>query len=49
MHIYKSIYNGDISLENVEKEQIELVAREEVVQMFNDYAKNMSKNIYESK
>ena len=24
-------------------------AREEVVQMFNDYAKNMSKNIYELK
>ena len=24
-------------------------SREEVVQMFNDYAKNMSKNIYESK
>ena len=23
MHIFKSIYNGDISLENVEKEQIE--------------------------
>ena len=79
MHIFKSIYNGDISLENVEKEQIELKkdlsrikqgdpknkspeqkktitnnnnlynSREEVVQMFNDYAKNMSKNIYEPK
>ena len=24
-------------------------SREEVVQMFNDYAKNMSKNIYDSK
>ena len=24
-------------------------SREQVVQMFNDYAKNMSKNIYESK
>ena len=79
MHIFKSIYNGDISLENVEKEQIELKkdlsrikqgdpknkspeqkktitnnnnlynSREEIVQMFNDYAKNMSKNIYEPK
>ena len=49
MHIYKSIYHGDISLENVEKEPIELVEREEVVQMFNGYVKNMSKSIYESK
>ena len=79
MHIFKSIYKGDITLEDVEKEQIELRkdlgrikqgdtkdkspeqkktitniknlhnSREEAVQMFNDYAKNMSKNIYESK
>ena len=79
MYIFKSIYNGDVSLEDVEKEQIELKkdlggikqggpkdksskqkktinnfkdlynSREEVVQMFNDYAKSISKNIYESK
>ena len=79
MHIFKSIYNGDITLEDVEKEQIELKkdlgrikqgdpkdkspeqkktvnnikniynSREEVVQMFNNYAKSMSKSIYESK
>ena len=79
MHIFKSINNGDISLEDVEKEQIELKKHfgrikqgdpkdkspeqkktidniknlynsiKKVVQMFNDYAKNMSKNIYESK
>ena len=79
MHIFKKIHNGDISLEEIEKEQInfkrKLVqikqgnpknrskeqektinnatnlsnSREEVVRMFNDYTKNMSKNIYESK
>ena len=79
LHIFKSIYNGDITLEDVEKEQIELKkdlgsikhvdpkdklskrkmtinnikslynSREKFVQMFNDYAKNISKNIYESK
>ena len=79
MHIFKSIYNGDITLEDIEKEQIELKkdlgrikqrvpkdksleqkktinniinlynSRKEVVQMFNDYAKKMSNNIYESK
>ena len=79
MHIFKSIYNGDITLEDVEKEQTELKkdlghikqedpkdkspqqkktinniknfynSREKVVQMFNDYAKNVSKNIYGSK
>ena len=79
MHIFKSIYNGDISLEDIEKEQRkfgrELARirqgnpknrskeqekiindttnlynlRQEVVKMFNDYAKNMSRNIYESK
>ena len=79
LHIFKSIYNGDITLESVEKEQIELRkdlgrikqgdprdkseekkktidniknlynSREEVVKMFNNYARNMSKNIYDSK
>ena len=79
MHIFKSIHNGDITLQDIEKEQIELKkdlgrikqgdpkdkspeqkttinnmenlynTREEVVQIFNDYAKNMSKNIYDSK
>ena len=79
MHTFRSIHNGDTTLEDVEKEQIELKrdlgrvkqgdptdksqeqkktinniknlynSREEVVQMFNDYAKNMSKNIYDSK
>ena len=79
MHNFKSIYKNDKSLEDVEKEQIELKrnlgrirqgnpkdklqeqkmiinniknlynSREEVVRMFNDYAKNMSRNIYDSK
>ena len=79
MHTFKSIHNGDIALEDVEKEQIELKrdlgrikqgdpkdksqeqkkrinniknlynSREGVVQIFNDYAKNMSRNIYDSK
>ena len=79
MHIFKSIHNGDISLKDIEKEQIKLKrdlahikpgnpknkseeqektinnttnlynSRQEVVKMFNDYAKNMSRNIYESK
>ena len=79
MYIFKSIYKSDITLEDIEKEQIELKkdlggirqgdpkdksleqkktidniknlynSREEVVQMFNDYAKNMSRNIYDSK
>ena len=79
MHIFKNIYNGDIPLEDIEKEQIELKrdlgrikqgdpknrskeqqntinniknlynSREEVVKMFNDYARNMSRNIYHSK
>ena len=79
MHIFKSIRNGDILLEDIEKEQIELErdlgrikqgdprdkseeqkktinniknlynSRQEVFKMFNDYAKNMSRNIYESK
>ena len=77
--IFKSIHDGDITLEDVEKKQIKLISdlghikqrpwryksleqtqtirnienlynsREEVVRMFNDYAKNMSRNIYESK
>ena len=79
LHIFKSIHNGDIPLEDIEKEQIELKrdlgrikqgyprgkseeqtktidnikslynSRKEVVQMFNDHAKNMSRNIYDSK
>ena len=79
MHIFKSIHNGDIPLEDIEKEQIELKrdlhrisqgdprnkseeqkktidninnlcnSREEVVKMFNDYARNMSRNIYDSR
>ena len=77
-HIFKSINNGDIALEDVEKEQIKLKSylndinqgpkynkspeqlnriknikniyesRKEVVKMFNNYAKNVSRNIYES-
>ena len=76
MHIFKSIHNGDIPLEDIEKEQIELKrdlgrikqgdprdkseeqkktidniknlynSRQEVVKMFNHYARNMSRNIY---
>ena len=79
MHIFKSIYVGDSTLEDVEEEQIKLNSdlghvnqgppqyktfeqldiieevrdlcnsREKVIQMFNDYSKNMSRNIYESK
>ena len=79
MHIFKSTHNGDISLEDIEKEQIKFKrnlanikqgnpknrskeqqktinnatnlynSRQEVVKMFNDYAKNMSKSIYKSK
>ena len=79
MNIFKRIYKGDITLEDVEKEQIEFRkdlgritqgepkdksleqketinninnlynSREEVVQVFNDYAKSMSRNIYDSK
>ena len=79
MHICKSIYESDKTLEDVEKEQIELKRdlgrikqgdskdksqeqekiinnvknfynpREEVIQMFNDYDKNTSRNIYDSK
>ena len=79
MHIFKIIHNGDINLEEIEKEQIKFKrdlahikqgntknrseeqektinnttnlykSRQKVVQMFNDYAKNMSRNIYESK
>ena len=79
LHTFKSIHNGDITLEDVEKDQIELKrdlgrikqgdpkdkskehkktinniknlynSREEVVKMLNDYAKNMSRNIYDSK
>ena len=79
MHTFKSIYNGDIILEDEEKGQRELKKdlgrinqgdpkdkpleqkkttgnirnlydlREEVVRMFNDYSKNTSRNIYDSK
>ena len=79
MHIFKSIHNGDIPLEDIEKEKIELKrdlglikhgdprdkseeqkqtidniknlykSRKKVVKMFNDYARNMSRNIYDSK
>ena len=68
MHIFKSIHNGDILLEDIEKEQIELKrdsseeqkntienikylynSREEVVKMFNNYARSMSRNIYNSR
>ena len=79
MHIFKSIHNGNTTLEDIEKEQIELKrnlghikqgypknrskeqektinniknlydSREKIVQLFNDYAKNMSRNIYDSK
>ena len=79
LHIFKSIYNGYKTLEDIEYEQekfkekigyikqgnpkrrseeqqntIDNVekfynVRQEIVKMFTDYAKNMSKNIYESK
>ena len=77
MHLFKSIYNGDIFLEDVEKEQTEkdlgrikqgnpkdksskqkkainnipnlYNSRKEVAEMFNDYAKNIPKSLYESK
>ena len=78
LHIFKSIHDGDINLEDVEKDQIKLKSdlghirqgnpknrseeqndvindvtnlyesREKVVQMFNNYAKNMFRNIYDS-
>ena len=74
-HTFKGIYNGNITLEDVEKDQIKLKSdlrhikegnpknrseeqnnvsnlyesREKVVQMFNNYAKDMSRNIYKSK
>ena len=77
--IYLKTHNGDVSLEDIEEEQIKFKrnltnikqgnpknrskekqktinnatnlynTRQEVVKMFNDYAKNMSRNIYESK
>ena len=79
LHTCKSINDGDIPLEDVEKDQIELkrdlgrikqgdpknksqqqnktidnienlyTSREEIVQIFNDYAKNVSRNICYSK
>ena len=79
MHIFKSIHNGDKTLEDIEKEhekfreklgyikqgnpkkrsqeqqntmfKIENLynSREDVVKMFNDYARKISKNIYDLK
>ena len=79
LHIFKDIYDGDVTLEDKEKEEIEFKrylshikqgspknrsreqektinniknlydSREKVAELFNDYAKNMSKNIYDSK
>ena len=79
MYIFKRIYESDITLEDIEKEQIELKkdfgrikqgdpkdkspeqkkaidntknlynSREVVVQRFNGYANNMSRNIHDSK
>ena len=79
MHIFQSIHNGNTTLEDIEKDKIELKkdlghlkqgypknrskeqkktinniknlydSREKNVQLFNDYAKNMSRNIYDSK
>ena len=79
LHTCKSINDGDIPLEDVEKDQIELkrdlgrikqgdpknksqqqnktidnienlyTSREEILQIFNDYAKNVSRNICYSK
>ena len=79
MHSFKSVHNGHIALEDVEKKQIELKrdvgrikqgdpkdksqeqkrainniknlynSREGVIQVFNDFVKNMSRNIYDSK
>ena len=79
LHILKNIHNGDIRLEDIEKQQIKFKrdlgrikqgdpidksegqtktidniknlyhSREEVVKMFNDYARNMSRNINDSK
>ena len=79
MHTFNDIYDGDITLEDIEKEQIKFKrdlghikqrspknksreqektinnmknlyeSREKVIQLFNDYAKNMSENMYDSK
>ena len=70
LNIFKKIYDGDVPLEDVEKEQIEIKdpknnsekqkktinnienlykSREEVVEIFNDNGRNMSRNIYYSK
>ena len=79
MHISKDIHNGNILLEDVEKDRIKhksllnhirqgnpkkrseeqkktinnignlYDSRQKVVKMFNDYAKNMSRKIYDSK
>ena len=77
LHIFKSIDNGYVPLEDIEKEQIELKrdlgrinqgdprgkseeqkkaidnitnlynSREEVIKIFDDYARNMTRNIYD--
>ena len=79
LNIFKSVYDGNITLENVEKDQTKLrsdlghmkqgnqknkseeqinvinnasnlcESREKVVQLFNNYAKNIYRNIYNSK
>ena len=79
LHIFKSLYKGDKTLEEIEKEQIKFKkyfgnikrgnskkrseeqqktidnienlynTRQKVVKIYNDYAKNISRNIYESK
>ena len=79
MHVFKITHNGDTTLEDIEKEQIELKrdlghikqgspknrsreqektinnmknlydSREKVFQLLNDFAKKMSRNIYDSK
>ena len=79
LHIFESIHNDDIPLEDVEEEKRELKrdlgrikqedprdkseeqkktidniknlynSKEKIVKMFNDYAKNMSRDIYDSK
>ena len=79
LHIFKGIHNGDIPLEDIEKEQIELKkdlgrikqgdprdkseeqkktiddiknlynSRQEIVKIFNGYARNVSANIYDLK
>ena len=79
LHIFKSIYSGDLALEDVEEDQRKLITklveikmgnprntskeednmtnnvinlyetRQKVFQMFNDYPREKSRRIYESK